>query len=224
MGRSIASIAAGDDKGMMVIVMPNSLGSHPSDDDLEQYSLGRLGEEQAAPLEEHLLVCETCRGRVEEFDEFVAAMRAALRETAHEGPAPARSTALLKWLAAVPKPAWAGAMAAVLAAVLLAPWRQPTPAEPYAVQLEALRAAMSAVAPAGRPLVLTVDFTGLELGRDYRIELVDAFGGGVWSGSVRPSGERAAVALGRSLPRGQYWVRISEPSGELLREFGLSIE
>jgi hypothetical protein len=210
----------------MVIVMPNSPGTHPSDDDLEQYSLGRLGDEQATPLEEHLLVCEACRRRVEEFDEFVAVMRAALREESEgQQPAPARPFTLLRWLAAVPRPAWAGAMAAVLAAVLLVPWRHQAPAEPYAVHLEALRAASSAaVAPAGRPLVLNVDFTGLELGRDYRLEVVDAFGAGVWRGSVRPAAERAPVALGRSLRRGQYWVRIYEPSGDLLREFGLAVD
>lgn len=208
----------------MVIVMPNALRSHPSDDELEQYSLGRLGDDQAAPLEEHLLLCEACRRRVEEFDEFVAVMRAALRETRGEQPARARPLALLRWLAAVPKPAWAGAMAALLAAVLLIPRWQQAPVEPYAVQLEALRAVSSAEAPAGRPLVLTVDFTGLELGRDYRVELVDAFGAGVWKGSVRPAAERTSVALGRGLGRGQYWVRIFEPSGELLREFGLAVK
>lgn len=209
----------------MVIVMPNSLGTHPSDDDLEQYSLGRLGEEQSTPLEEHLLVCDACRRRVEEFDEFVAVMRAALRESEGGQPAPARPFALLRWLAALPKPVWAGAMAAALAAVLLVPWRQQAPAEAYAVQLEALRAASSAaVAPAGRPLVLDVDFTGLELERDYRLEIVDASGAGVWSGSVRPAAERAPVTLGRSLRRGQYWVRIYEPSGDLLREFGLAVD
>lgn len=208
----------------MVIVMPNALRGHPSDDELEQYSLGRLGDDQAAPLEEHLLLCEACRRRVEEFDEFVAVMRTALRETENEQPAPARLVPLLRWLAVVPKPAWAGAMAAVLAAVLLVPRWQQAPAEPYAVQLEALRAVSSAEAPAGRPLVLTVDFTGLELGRDYRVELVDAFGSGVWKGSVRPAAERTDVTLNRSLPRGQYWVRIFEPSGELLREFGLAVK
>ncbi len=205
----------------MVIVMPNSLGSHPSDDELEQYSLGRLGDEQATPLEQHLLLCENCRRRVEEFDEFVAAMRTALQETEREQRA--RPILLLKWLAGAPKPAWAGAVAAVLAAVMLVPWREQPPAEPFAVRLEALRAAISAGAPAGRPLMLEVDFTGLETGHDYRIEVVDAFGARVWNGSVRPGAERAAVALGRSLKRGQYWVRIFGSSEDLLREFGLAV-
>ncbi len=39
--------------------------------------MNRLSEPEAAPVEEHLLVCEECRARLTESDEYVAAMRAA---------------------------------------------------------------------------------------------------------------------------------------------------
>jgi len=52
---------------------------HISEDLLELYSLGRLEEPQLAPVEEHLLVCHECLDRVQRIDEFVAAMKAALR-------------------------------------------------------------------------------------------------------------------------------------------------
>jgi anti-sigma factor RsiW len=52
--------------------------SHIQDDDLELYALDRLPEPDAAPVEEHLLVCGACRERLTEWDEYVAAMRAAM--------------------------------------------------------------------------------------------------------------------------------------------------
>ena len=53
---------------------------HITDDDLEPYALGRLAEAQAAPVEEHLLVCEECRGRLAGWDGYPRAMRAALEK------------------------------------------------------------------------------------------------------------------------------------------------
>jgi anti-sigma factor RsiW len=53
---------------------------HISEDLLELYSLGRLEEPQLAPVEEHLLICHDCLDRVEQMDEYVAALRAVLRK------------------------------------------------------------------------------------------------------------------------------------------------
>jgi anti-sigma factor RsiW len=50
------------------------------DDDLELYALDRMAEVDAAPVEEHLLVCEECRARLVEWDEYVRAMRAAMED------------------------------------------------------------------------------------------------------------------------------------------------
>lgn len=47
-------------------------------DDLELYALDRLAEPDAAPVEEHLLVCEECRERLTECNAYVRAMRGAL--------------------------------------------------------------------------------------------------------------------------------------------------
>lgn len=56
---------------------------HISDDVLELYLMGRLTEMEMAPLEEHLLICEDCRNRLEEAETYLAAMRALKRQ---EGP------------------------------------------------------------------------------------------------------------------------------------------
>jgi anti-sigma factor RsiW len=53
-------------------------GIHICEDDLECYALGRLPEAQQAPLEEHLLVCADCRDRLDEWNDYTRAMRAAL--------------------------------------------------------------------------------------------------------------------------------------------------
>jgi anti-sigma factor RsiW len=55
---------------------------HIDEDDLELYALGRLAQAQAAPVEEHLLVCETCRARLAEWDGYTRAMREAMRRAA----------------------------------------------------------------------------------------------------------------------------------------------
>ena len=52
---------------------------HILDDDLEVYSLGRLAAAATAPAEEHLMGCADCRDRLERWDEYIRAMRAACR-------------------------------------------------------------------------------------------------------------------------------------------------
>ncbi len=54
--------------------------AHIDDDALEAYSMGRLAEAEAAPLEEHLLVCPECQDRLAGWDEYIAAMRAAMEK------------------------------------------------------------------------------------------------------------------------------------------------
>lgn len=44
-------------------------------DAVERYVLGELAEPELAPLEEHLLICETCRQAVAEMDVFAPLMR-----------------------------------------------------------------------------------------------------------------------------------------------------
>jgi len=52
----------------------------PTDDDLELYALARMPESAAAVIEEHLLVCGNCRDRLAGWDEYIAAMRAAMEK------------------------------------------------------------------------------------------------------------------------------------------------
>ena len=52
--------------------------NHVDEELLERYSLGRIGEDEAASLEEHLLICEECMDRLEGLNVYHRAMRAAL--------------------------------------------------------------------------------------------------------------------------------------------------
>jgi anti-sigma factor RsiW len=52
---------------------------HVEDDDLEEYLMGRLSDNDGAQLEEHLLICESCRGRLVEVEETIRLIREAMR-------------------------------------------------------------------------------------------------------------------------------------------------
>ena len=60
--------------------MLHSFTDHPTDALLEQYAIGKLDEPDLGFVEEHLLVCEQCRDRLTEQDDFVRATRAAARQ------------------------------------------------------------------------------------------------------------------------------------------------
>ena len=62
------------------MTVPTWAMPHLSDDLLELYVMGRLDEPELAPLEEHLLICEECRNRLEGTETYIAAMRAVLRQ------------------------------------------------------------------------------------------------------------------------------------------------
>ena len=52
---------------------------HIGEDDLERYAMRTLPESACATLEEHLLICQSCRDRLQTTDEYVAAMTAAAK-------------------------------------------------------------------------------------------------------------------------------------------------
>jgi hypothetical protein len=99
-------------------------------------------------------------------------------------------------------------------------WFGSQPAE-IAVNLVATRAnGAESIAPAGAPLRLHPDLTGLAPGPLYRMEVVDRNGARVWRGELIPPQESVAVARQGA---GTYFVRIFTASGDLLREYGLEI-
>jgi hypothetical protein len=175
--------------------MPQIL-DHLKEEELEQYCLGGLVEARCVRLEEHLLVCEPCCNRLAETDAFVAAMRQASRQ-------------------------WSEDHAGVPASGIIAgrTRRPAVPAPlPFAVELTALRGAAPGHAPAGRPLLLGLDLNGLNVAQPLAGHVVDSWGGRV---AGFPVGPRARL---KALPPGDYFVRICRGSGELLREYALTVK
>jgi anti-sigma factor RsiW len=58
---------------------------HVSEDDLERYAMRFLPAPESEQLEEHLLVCQSCRDRLEATDRYVAAMKAAAGKIRESG-------------------------------------------------------------------------------------------------------------------------------------------
>src|SRR5215471_12060191 len=117
-------------------------------DDLERYAMGKTSAEETEQIEEHLLICESCRDRLEETREFTAAMQSA-----------SAKVRLQDRRKAVPMIATAaGIVVAICVAFLLWPGSRQAP---FALNLIATRGAGEVRIPAGRPLEIHPDLTGL---------------------------------------------------------------
>ena len=55
---------------------------HIDDDALERYVLDQLQEDDAAPIDEHLVACQQCQDRLAQVNQRVQAMRASRRRLA----------------------------------------------------------------------------------------------------------------------------------------------
>jgi putative zinc finger protein len=185
-----------------------SFGRHMKDDEIEQYSMREMSEAESASLEEHVLTCEDCRNRVVETEIFISAMCQAGNQI--RGASPGRPV----W-------SWVFAGASVAAVVLTATFliRAPQPAGFQEAHLYAMRgAAVGAKVTAGHPLLLVPDLTGLPAFPSYRLQLVDLAGKPLFTGAV--TAQDPVMKVDR-IPPGIYFVRLSSPAGELLREYGL---
>jgi hypothetical protein len=194
-----------------------NLKRHVEEEELERYSTRAMNEAQAAGVEEHLLVCETCRRRLDEAESFLRGVNAAGRKI-RDG------SSLRAWFAAHPRMALALAASIALIAGPLAlqrMWGPASEAAPVAVFLETTRGAGGvARAPGGIRLALEPDLSGIPAFGRYSLEIVDSAGTAVWQG-VLPGGARRAITPKRE--PGTYFVRVYSPSHELLREYGLQI-
>src|ERR1051325_3476055 len=140
--------------------------NHPTDDVLEEYCFGRLNEEQAAPVEEHLLVCAQCQSVLAQIDEYIHLFKAA-----SVAPEPRRFWAFRPWV-------WGPALAMSCAAIFLA-LLPSVPSGAVPVTLASYRGsdpALLAHAPRSRPLDLSLNAADIPGAVSYRIQVVTAAG------------------------------------------------
>jgi hypothetical protein len=200
--------------------------AHPSEEVLEEYALGRLTGPELEQLEEHLLVCAQCQDGLAEIDEFIVIMKQAAGRLQQESPvgiAPGPEGKRFGRFNLLRKPVWAGALAAAVLAVVVWMPRQSPAAYNAEVNLQAMRGveAIAPAVPAGKPFVLKADVTGLSPASEFRLEVVDSGGAVVWRAAVSPKDALITTVVARKLGAGRYWVRLYNPAGALVREYGL---
>ena len=191
--------------------MASQPNRHLDDERLDGYALSRLDEAATAECEEHLLVCEACRERLDQTEAFVAGIRTAAPRREERRP----------WFAAPGwRWAWAGTLALAAATLLLMTRIGEHSPAPVAVVLEATRGEGSPAAPEGTPVVLKPDLAGLAAAATYPLELVDSAGAVRWRGNAGGSHPQLTVP---GMNAGAYFVRVYSPSRQLLREYALRI-
>jgi anti-sigma factor RsiW len=208
---------------MVLVEERVELSAHGSDDQLEQYALGRLPAAETPQLEEHLLACHNCREKVDEFEAAGIAFRTVLTDDLVRAIVP-QQTGLMEWLlAAVRRPAVSMALAFVVLVALVGFFSRSQPAfAPVAtLQLTAVRGNMPATAPA-RQFELTLA-DGPKEGGPFRVEVVNAVGASMWQGLAESGPAGVRVEVKQRLGQGDYFVRIYNASGAVLREYGFRV-
>jgi hypothetical protein len=198
---------------------------HPSEETFEQYSLGRLAGPDCEPFENHLLICSECQDHLAVIDAQIADIKHACRVAASSADARRRS-GVFAWLFAAPKPMWAAAAAALVLTVSVPLYREATaPRGETEVTITTSRGAESVVAsaPARTRLKLNIEVQGVAIAGPCRVDLVNSEGRRVWTGQGLASNSSVSASVAERLPAGQYWVRIFNPSGELVRESALQL-
>jgi len=203
--------------------MQIQIGPHLEEEELEQYSMGRLPADRLTLFEEHLLACEPCQDQLLEMEAYVNAVRSAspkLREAGRPG-----WERFFFW----PRPAWmAGAAIAVTALVIARVWI-PTPTRAPEIAIVLLQASRGieglsvAKAKTGQPVALTIELREIATASSYRFEIVDSAGRQELDNVVVPENGKIVQKLTKGLSEGQRYVRLYAPNGDLLREFSLLV-
>ena len=210
--------------------MFQSSAMHLTEDQLERYMLQQVSEPAAAALEEHLLVCAHCQQQLEQLEVFTKTLRTVApvldREDRLADVQPGLGQRLFDWIRS-PLPALAFGAAAVLA-VLIVPMTYRAGSaggKPVTVELQAIRAASSPQAPAGRHLVLRVDLAGLAPASSYRAELASENGDIQLTRSLQGTEPSfGLLTVDKNLSSGRYWLRLyGTDHAEAIREFGFVI-
>lgn len=202
-------------------------GTHPPEEILERYAMGRTTEEESERVEDHVFFCRDCQKALDQSTHWVELMKAAAGPSATvaaASPSTAAPPAARKWWQGpfwtrIPAPAYAGAFAAIAMIYLAAPANQTSGGaslrQPQSISLSAMRGNdLRVEIAANAPTQLTFD-EGEDLNGSHA-SIVTADGAEIWSGAVQ-------VQQVRTIPLkpGSYWVRLYRSTGEQIKEYGI---
>jgi anti-sigma factor RsiW len=197
---------------------------HGTDDQLEQYVLGRLSSQDVEILEEHLMVCVACQEKLDGVANFALGMR----EVLETDPVPvavvpqeaARKTSWFDW---VRRPAFSMALgfAALILVIAIFSNGKTKFAPSASLQLTAMRGEMPSTVPALQ-FELALSDAPRE-GGPFRVEVVNDMGLSMWSGLAPSSPDGVHVNVLQKLEPGGYFVRIYSAEGKVLREYGFRV-
>lgn len=203
------------------------LPDHVQEEWFEQYVMGTLPEEQAEILEARLLVDEGCRLKLDQTEEYIRAMRVALRRAPAELAEPARHR-WLSWLTQPwPRVVWP-AMAAMALLFTVALLYKPTDTLGPVTETVPLNAQRGGTTKGGADahpghLQLRLDLRGIPERDTHNVQVVTEGGQEVWSATFPLTGDFTTVDVRQKLGPGDYLVRINS-GAEQLREFRLTVQ
>jgi predicted anti-sigma-YlaC factor YlaD len=196
---------------------------HESDERLELYALGRLSDSDLIGIEEHLLVCDHCRDRLDETADIAFAFREDLRSNPvlyGAGRAGWFQWLGIEWLRLKPQFAVAAVLAVAMLVVFVVRSGNTQLAQVATLQLTAMRGAGIQTVPPARELDLTLSDAGAALS----VEVVDGNGAAVWAGTPEIVAGTARVKIVKALSPGDYFTRVYDAPDHMLHEYGFSVE
>lgn len=193
---------------------------HPTEELLEQYAAGKLPQNAVASISTHLFDCDSCYERYEEE----VNLRINIRNAAAAATPEPERVPFWSRIFAIPAPALAGAAAFALLLLLVIPKWTNNDGAPVVAELSAMRGAEPGKPlPAGHPVRLKLNAAGVDAS-SLRVEVADAGGAAVWTGTAATQNGTVDVTVDRRLRAGSYWVRLYTPTEkEPLREYALTL-
>src|SRR5690242_15795072 len=91
-----------------IFKMGTNWSTHIGEEELESYAMASLARDRYTSLEEHLLVCQNCRDRLDAADAYVHSVRAAEQQVKEPEPSKVR------WLGLAPPLVWTCAAAVLV--------------------------------------------------------------------------------------------------------------
>jgi hypothetical protein len=193
---------------------------HVSEDRLEQYVLGRLDSVEVVPLEEHLVMCALCQERLDGVEDLAIGLRQALETQQVTSSAAPKAPGWFDWLRR-PGFSMAAGLAALILVIAVFSNNRTNVAPSASLVLTSIRGEMPQTVPA-QHFDLTLADAPRE-GGPFRVEVLNAMGGSIWSGLATAGPNGVEVTEPRRLENGDYFVRLYTADGKVLREYGFKI-